>query len=231
MTPGSGSTLSYGYDASGNLTTLPTGASTSYDDSSELTSSTLSGTTTNYTYNDDGDRTQAEHGGTTTQSASYNGANELTAFSDSAATSRRPPTTGTVFEPLSPPAAGARAARASPGTRTRPLPTCLMDGTNAYIYGSAGTPIEQVNLSSGTAKYLVADALGSVRGVVSASGSLTASTNYDAWGNPETVRRSDELHTVRVRGRVHGLDWAGLSSPPLLRRGDGAVRQRRSVGD
>ena len=57
---------------------------------------------------------------------------------------------------------------------------------NAYIYGPNGTPFEQVNLSSGTITYLVADALGSVRGVVSATGSLSASTSYDAWGNPET---------------------------------------------
>jgi RHS repeat-associated protein len=35
--------------------------------------------------------------------------------------------------------------------------------------------------------YLVADALGSVRGVVSSAGSLTASTSYDAWGNLQTT--------------------------------------------
>ena len=44
-----------------------------------------------------------------------------------------------------------------------------------------------MNLSTGTITYLVSDALGSVRGVVSSAGSLTASTAYDAWGNPETT--------------------------------------------
>ena len=39
----------------------------------------------------------------------------------------------------------------------------------------------------GTITYLRSDALGSVRGIVSSSGSLTASTSYDAWGNPETT--------------------------------------------
>lgn len=48
MTPGSGSTLNYTFDASSNLTALPTGASTGYDHAGELTSSTLSGTTTSY---------------------------------------------------------------------------------------------------------------------------------------------------------------------------------------
>jgi RHS repeat-associated protein len=62
----------------------------------------------------------------------------------------------------------------------------LMDSSNAYIYGPGRTPIEQVSLSSGTVQYLTSDSLGSVRGIVSASGSLTATTAYDAWGKPET---------------------------------------------
>ena len=63
-----------------------------------------------------------------------------------------------------------------------------MDSDNAYIYGPSGTPFEQVNLSTGTITYLVSDALGVGALVWSASaGSLTASTSYDAWGNPETT--------------------------------------------
>jgi RHS repeat-associated protein len=48
-------------------------------------------------------------------------------------------------------------------------------------------PTEQVNLSTGTITYLVTDSLASVRGTVSSSGSLAGTTNYDAWGNPETT--------------------------------------------
>jgi RHS repeat-associated protein len=70
---------------------------------------------------------------------------------------------------------------------TAQRPSLLMDSAAAYIYGPAGTPVQQVNLAAGTVTYLVSDALGSVRGVVSPSGSLTASTAYDAWGNPETA--------------------------------------------
>jgi RHS repeat-associated protein len=44
-----------------------------------------------------------------------------------------------------------------------------------------------VNLSTGTIEYLVADSLGSVHGVVTASGSLSGSVAYDAWGNPEST--------------------------------------------
>jgi RHS repeat-associated protein len=63
----------------------------------------------------------------------------------------------------------------------------LMDSSNAYIYVGGNTPAEQVSLSTGALSYLSADTLGSVRGIVSPSGSLTASTSYDAWGNPLTT--------------------------------------------
>ena len=62
MTPGTGSTLNYGFDPSGNLTALPSAAAGTYDDAGELTSSVLSGTTTSYTYNADGERLTAEQG-------------------------------------------------------------------------------------------------------------------------------------------------------------------------
>jgi RHS repeat-associated protein len=62
-----------------------------------------------------------------------------------------------------------------------------MDSTNAYIFAGIGTPIEQVNLTTGVIQYLVTDSLGSVRGVVASSGSLLGTVDYDAWGNPETT--------------------------------------------
>ena len=61
-----------------------------------------------------------------------------------------------------------------------------MDSTNAYIGTRGVAPAEQVNLATGTVTYLVTDSLGSVRGVVSPSGGLTASTAYDSWGSPES---------------------------------------------
>jgi len=63
----------------------------------------------------------------------------------------------------------------------------LMDSSNAYIYAGSGAPAEQVSLAAGTATYLNTDSLGSVRGIVSSAGALTASTSYDAWGNPQTT--------------------------------------------
>jgi RHS repeat-associated protein len=183
MTPGSGSAHNYGFDASGNLTTLPTGATGSYDNASELTSSTLSSTTTSYTYNGDGERTQAAAGGTTTASASYNGAQELTAYNNVGVANM----TAATYD-----GSGLRQTATTGGTTQNftwdpsgSLPRLLIDSTNAYIYGHGNTPLEQVNLTSGTITYLVSDLLGSVRGVVNTSGTLTAHTSYDAWGNPE----------------------------------------------
>jgi RHS repeat-associated protein len=63
----------------------------------------------------------------------------------------------------------------------------LMDSGNAYVYTGGVAPAEQVNLATGSLTYLVTDSLGSVRGVVNSSGTLTATTSYDAWGNPETT--------------------------------------------
>ena len=71
-------------------------------------------------------------------------------------------------------------------TTTTSTPELLRDSSYAYLYASGGTPFAEVNLSSGAVTYLLSDALGSVRALVSSSGALLATTSYDAWGNPRT---------------------------------------------
>ncbi len=187
MTPGSG-TLTYGEDASSNLTTLPTGATGTYDHASELTSSVLSGTTTTNTFDASGNRTQQSVGGTATVTASYNGAAQLTGYVNAGAnmTAATYDGEGLRTAATTTPTGGGSSTEHFVWDATSSVPGLLMDSDNAYIYGPSGTPFEQVNLSSGTITYLVADALGSVRGIVNSAGSLTDSTSYDAWGNPET---------------------------------------------
>jgi RHS repeat-associated protein len=185
MTPGSGSTLSYGFDASGDLTTLPNGASGTYDKAGEPTTSALAGTTTNYSYNAVGERLTATQGSTTVASGTWNGAAQLTTYSDSAANMTAATydgnghRTSTTITP-----SGQSATTQGYVWNGNSL---LMDGTNAYIYAAAGVPAEQVSLANGTLTYLVTDPLQSVRGTVNASGILTGSTSYDAWGNPLTT--------------------------------------------
>jgi RHS repeat-associated protein len=186
MAPGSNATLNYNYDPSGNLTTLPPGASGTYDNASELTSSALSGTTTSYTYNADGERLTAKQGSSTVAAATWNGAADLTAYSDPAAnmTAASYNGTGLRTSATATPVGGSAATQQFVwDTRQQAL---LMDSANAYIYGTDGSVAEQVNLSNGKVTYLVADALGSIRGAVNANGTLAASTSYDTWGNPQT---------------------------------------------
>jgi RHS repeat-associated protein len=189
MTPGSGSTLNYGFDASGNLTTLPTGATGTYDHAGELTSSVLSGTTMSYTYNADGEQLSATRGSATLASSTWNGAGELTSYSDATAdmSSATYDGDGLRASELSIPSGGSPIMQDFVWNTDSSVPNLLMDSTNAYIFAGSGTPAEQVNLSTGTIVYLVADSLGSVRGAVASSGSLSGSVDYDAWGNPETA--------------------------------------------
>ena len=188
MTIGSNPALNYGFDASGNLTTLPGGASGSYDHNSELTSSVLSGTTTSYAYNADGQRLTAKQGSATIASGTWNGAAELTAYSNSAAAMTAGSYDGTGLRAAATftPSGGSPTTQNYTWNTTTSTPQLLMDSSNAYIYAGTGSPAEQVSLSAGTITYLNADALGSVRGTITAAGALSATTSYDAWGNPQT---------------------------------------------
>jgi RHS repeat-associated protein len=149
----------------------------------------LSGTTTDYTYDASGNQTEASVGGTATVNAAYNGASELTNYENSSANMTAATYDGDGLRTLATttPVGGSSSTQDFVWNTVPSLPELLMDSNNAYIYGPNGTPFEQVDLSSGAIHYLVADALGSVRGVVNSSGSLSASTSYDAWGNPETT--------------------------------------------
>jgi RHS repeat-associated protein len=183
--PGTGTTLSYAFDASGNLTTLPGGATGSYNSSGELSTATISGTTTTYSYNADGQRLTATQGTTTLATGTWNGAGELTAYTDNAATMSVASYDGN----------GMRAASTttpSGGTATTQGyvwngDNLLMDSGNAYIYAGATAPAEQVNLMTGTVTYLITDSLGSVRASMNSSAAITGTASYDAWGNPASA--------------------------------------------
>jgi RHS repeat-associated protein len=186
MTPGTGSAATYGFDASGNLTTLPTGATGTYNAARELTSSTLAGTGTNYGYDATGDRLTATQGSAVIASGTWNGAGRLTLYNDNTASMTAATYDGTGLRAAasSTPAGGSASAQQftwGPGTKL------LQDSANAYIYAGARTPAEQVDLSTGVVSYLLTDMLGSVRGIIASTGTLTATTAYDAWGNPETT--------------------------------------------
>jgi RHS repeat-associated protein len=179
----SSSTSNFGFDASGNATTLPGSTSGSFDDSSELTSTTTGGTSTDYSYNADGERTGATVSGSSTMTASYAGNGHLTSYHDTAANMTAASYDGD----------GLRQSDTIAGTTTNftwdpsgTVPRLLEDSTNAYIYGPGSTPIAQVNLTTGNTTFLISDRLGSVRGIVNSTGSVIATGSYDPAGNPTT---------------------------------------------
>jgi len=89
-----------------------------------------------------------------------------------------------------------------------PLP--LTDSNYAFIDGPDGRPIEQVALAAGAISYLMADRLGSIRGIVSASGAIAGSgsavTSYGAWGRPQAPGAS--------AGTRHWATRAGIPTRP-----------------
>ncbi len=168
-TLGSNPTDHYTLDASSDLTTLPNGANatTGYDNDGELISSTLSGTTTNYSYDADGQRLTNKVGTTTIASATWNGAGELDSYNDAAAN-----ITAATYDGI-----GLRTSMTTTGGTQNftwdtidDQPELLMDSTDAFVNGSGIAPDEQVNLATGSTTYLVSDSLGSVRGTVNSSG-------------------------------------------------------------
>jgi RHS repeat-associated protein len=68
-----------------------------------------------------------------------------------------------------------------------PIPQLLTDGTNNYIYGPGGLPIEQVN-SESKALYLHHDQQGSTRMLTSSTGANEAGKTYDAYGNTTATK-------------------------------------------
>ena len=63
------------------------------------------------------------------------------------------------------------------------LPLILSDGTNSYIYGPGGLPVEQIS-SGGTATYLHHDQQGSTRLLTGSTGTVTDKCTYGAYGAP-----------------------------------------------
>jgi RHS repeat-associated protein len=182
-TPATGSPAAYAFDASGNLTALPSGGTGTYDHAGELISA-VGGATTSYAYDAAGRRLTGTQGSTVV-TGTWNGAGQLTSYNDATANMSAASYDG----------AGRRASTTITPSGSSAVTQgyvwdgndLLMDGTSAHIYAGGTAPVEQVNLATGTITYLATDRLGSVRATVSSAGAVTGTTSYDAWGNPATA--------------------------------------------
>lgn len=169
----------YEYDAANNPTKTPVSTNT-YDNASELEK----GTGLIYTYDELGERTKTKPTSGPATTYGYDQAGNLTSVER--------PKEGEVSEIKDTYAYdgnGLRASQTISGTTTHlawdmteGLPLILSDETNSYIYGPGGLPVEQIT-SGGTITYLHHDQQGSTRLLTGATGTVTGSTTFDAYGN------------------------------------------------
>jgi RHS repeat-associated protein len=177
---------SYGYDLANDLTTGPGAATQAFNSDDELcwsgTGSAACGSppggTTTYSYSTNGNRTARTPASGSATSYSWDQAEQLTGVTTGASS------TTYVYD-----GNGLRQSETTGSGTTQftwdpegSLPLLLSDGTNSYIYGPDGTPVEQVS-SGGTPTYLLTDQLGSTRALTNSSGSVTATFSYDPWGD------------------------------------------------
>jgi RHS repeat-associated protein len=168
----------YAYDSVSNPTKIDNNTYT-YNSADELEA----GAGMTYTYNEAGQRVEAApaHGSATTYS--YDQAGNLI-------TVQRP---GNSHEPAindsySYDGNGLRSSQTVDGTTSNlawdtaeELPLLLSDGTNSYIYGPDGLPIEQIS-NTGTTLYFHHDQQGSTRLLTNTKGEVEASYAYNPYG-------------------------------------------------
>jgi RHS repeat-associated protein len=148
-----------------------------YDIADQLTSQTLGGKTTKFTYNLDGDRTSQKPASGTATTYAYDQADRLISVVQGA-TKATDSYSGD----------GLRMSQSVNGTQSQfawdtsgSLPLVITNGTTMYLYGPAGLPLEQISGTS--AVFLHHDQLGSTRLLTSSSGSKVATYTYGAFGN------------------------------------------------
>jgi RHS repeat-associated protein len=174
-----GAATAYEYDAANNTTKIGTGAYT-YDKANELET----GPSLKYTYDELGERTKTIPSTGPATSYAYDQAGDLTSVER--------PKEGEIAEIKDTYAydgSGLRASQTISGTTSyltwelaQSAPSILDDGTNSYIYGPGGLPVEQVS-SGGTVTYLHHDQQGSTRMLTGSTGAVTGTTTFDAYGN------------------------------------------------
>jgi RHS repeat-associated protein len=172
-------TTEYKYDSANNPTKEGSITNT-YNEGDELEK----GTGTTYAYDELGERTKTtpEKGGATTYG--YDQTENLTSVERPEKESVPKIEDSYTYDGNS-----LRASQTISGTTTyfawdmtEELPQILSDGTNSYIYGSGGLPVEQIG-GAETPSYLHHDQQGSIRLLTGSAGTSTGSITFDAYGN------------------------------------------------
>jgi RHS repeat-associated protein len=182
LTKGAG--IKYGYDAADNTTTI--GANTySYDSADQLESSSTSkkALIASYSFDELGERTKTKPSSGPATTYGYDQASDLTSVA-------RPHEgeVAAIEDSYGYDGDGLRASQTISGSTSymswdvsAHIPLILNDGTSAFIYGPGGLPIEQI--SGEAVQYLHHDQQGSTRMLTGSSGTVAATTTFDAYGN------------------------------------------------
>jgi RHS repeat-associated protein len=183
LTKGTGT--NYGYDPANNVTSIEKD-SYSYNAADELEKSALKKTTlATYAYNEIGQRTKTTPASGPATTYGYDQAGNLTSVSR--------PKEGEaplIEDSYTYNGEALRTSQTISGTTSylawdlaEELPLLLNDGSNSYIYGPAGLPIEQIS-SGGGAVYLHHDQQGSTRLITGSTGAVEGKCSYGAYGTP-----------------------------------------------
>jgi RHS repeat-associated protein len=178
LTKGAGT--SYEYDSANDPTKIGTGTY-KYNSGNELET----GPSLTYTYDELGERTKTKPTTGPATTYGYDQAGNLTSV-------ERPKEgeTSEIKDSYAYNGDGLRVSQTISGTTTymawdtaEELPLLLSDGTNSYIYGPGGRPIEQIS-SGGTTSYLHHDQQGSTRLLTGSAGNVTGKCTYTPYGTP-----------------------------------------------
>jgi RHS repeat-associated protein len=178
-----GAGIKYGYDAANNATTIG-GNTYLYDSADELErAEAKKATVATYSFDELGERTKTKPSTGPATSYGYDQAGDLTSV-----TRPKEGEIAAIEDSYGNDGDGLRASQTVSGTTSymtwdvaEALPLLLSDGSSTFVYGPSGLPIEQV--SGETVQYLHHDQQGSTRMITGASGTVAATTTFDAYGN------------------------------------------------
>ena len=241
-------TTTYGYDNANNPTKIGSGTYT-YDKASELET----GPSLTYSYDELGERTKTTPttGPSTTYEYDQSGNLISVTRPEEEAIPKIEDTYAYNGESL-------RASQTIKGTTSyltwnmsEGPPLLLNDGTNNYIYGPSGLPIEQINNSTGTVTYLHHDQSGSIRLLTGSTGTVTGKCTYSTYGAPtcegssttplgyDAQYTSSDTGLVYMRARVYDPATAqfltvdpldAISGQPYSYAGDSPLTYGDSLG-
>ena len=178
--------LKYTYDSTGDVTAFPGGTVQTFNAGGEITGSGPSeaATHTTYSYDAEGERTATDDAGATT-TLGFDQAGRLTSYAASASYTY----SGDGLRATKSVTSHSGTARHKYTWEVgQAAPSLLGDGTDWFVYGPNGRPIEQIPANGdggpGAVTYLQSDAQGSTRLLTDAHGDPVGAYSYGPYGRP-----------------------------------------------